>query len=128
MNSRVDNEYDLTSLDLPITELRSSAAVNKIGPNTPNTQTDTQSARNAVVTQFRGDRRSAASNDTGGYADTVALSSTAVDLNALESRIKQLPDVDAAKVVDLAARIAQGEYQVDAERVADKMLDFESQL
>jgi negative regulator of flagellin synthesis FlgM len=61
-------------------------------------------------------------------ADTVALSPQAVDLNALEQRIKQLPDIDAARVVDLHHRITSGVYSLDSDSIAQKILDLESSI
>ena len=44
----------------------------------------------------------------------------------IESEIKGLPEVDKAKVEEIKARIANGEYHIDFEKVAQKMLDIES--
>ena len=58
----------------------------------------------------------------------VKLSATAQNLNQLEAQIKAAPDVDSDKVGALRAAIADGSYQVNAESVADKLLNFEAQL
>ena len=47
-------------------------------------------------------------------------------MHALEQRIKQLPEVDTARVVELHTRIMAGEYEVDSARLAGKLLDLES--
>ncbi len=59
---------------------------------------------------------------------SVKISSTAQNLHQLEAQIKAAPDVDSDKVNALRAAIADGSYQVNAESVADKMLDFEVEL
>ncbi len=59
---------------------------------------------------------------------SVKLSNTAQNLNQLEAQIKAAPDVDSDKVSALRAAIADGSYQVNAESVADKLLNFEAQL
>ena len=100
--------------------------MNKIGPNPTHTATENRNSSASVVTSFRGDRRSVETNGSEKSADTVALSNQAVDLNALEQRIKQLPEVDTARVVELHNRIMSGDYEVDSERLAGKILDLES--
>lgn len=60
--------------------------------------------------------------------DAVSISSQASDLQALETRIKALPDTDVARVSQIKDRISSGEYQVDSQRVADKILAFEKDL
>ena len=100
--------------------------MNKIGPNPTHTPPENRNSSAGVVTSFRGDRRSVEANVSDKAADTVALSNQAVDLNALEQRIKQLPDVDTARVVELHSRIMAGDYEVDSERLAGKILDLES--
>ena len=61
------------------------------------------------------------------YAD-VALSSPALDLQMLKSAIEQLPEINAARVVDLHHRIIANEYKVDARRLAKKILALEKSL
>ena len=50
----------------------------------------------------------------------------AIDMGALESRIKQLPNIDAARVVELHNRIIANEYEIDSKRLAGKIIDLES--
>ena len=102
--------------------------MNKIGPNPTHTPPENRNSSAGVVTSFRGDRRSVDAGSTERSADTVALSNQAVDMNALEQRIKQLPDVDTARVVELHNRIMAGDYEVDSERLAGKLLDLETGL
>ena len=68
----------------------------------------------------------AATPDAGkGAQDSVSLSSSARDIAQLESEIKSLPDIDKAKVDAIKERIASGEYHIDFEKVAQKMLNLE---
>lgn len=46
----------------------------------------------------------------------------------LKQRIAQLPDIDAARIVELHDRIKTGDYEVDPGVVADKIQQFESDL
>ena len=59
---------------------------------------------------------------------SVKLSSTAQNLNQIETQVKAAPDIDSDKVAALRAAIADGSYQVNADSVADKLLNFEAQL
>lgn len=60
--------------------------------------------------------------------DAVSISTQAVDLQALEASIRQLPEVNAARVVELRDQITSGQYHVDSQRVADKILAFEQKF
>ncbi|MEX0739733.1 MAG: flagellar biosynthesis anti-sigma factor FlgM [Pseudohongiella sp.] len=60
--------------------------------------------------------------------DAVSISGRAADLQSLEASIKQLPDTDVSRVNALRDQINAGEYAVDSQRVADKILAFERGL
>jgi negative regulator of flagellin synthesis FlgM len=60
--------------------------------------------------------------------DAVSISSQAVDMQALETSIRQLPEVNAARVTELRDQISAGQYNVDSQRVADKILAFEQKF
>jgi flagellar biosynthesis anti-sigma factor FlgM len=49
-------------------------------------------------------------------------------LAKLQTRISQLPDMDAAKIVDLHERIISGEYKIDSELLAENLQKFEADL
>jgi negative regulator of flagellin synthesis FlgM len=60
--------------------------------------------------------------------DTVELSDTARALKAADAQIANTPDVDSDKVARIKAAIDDGSYSIDAERVAEKMINFESMM
>lgn len=62
-----------------------------------------------------------------GEVDQVQLTPGSVSLRQLETG-SQTPPIDQAKVAALREAISAGTYQVDAERIARKMSDFESAL
>lgn len=49
-------------------------------------------------------------------------------LKELETRLADDFPIDAQRINDMKNAIANGEYHVDAESIADKMIDFESSL
>jgi negative regulator of flagellin synthesis FlgM len=59
---------------------------------------------------------------------TVKINSTTARLQELESRLTDKLPIDAQRINDMKNAIANGEYEVDAERIANKMIDFESSL
>lgn len=68
--------------------------------------------------------------ETGGSnaVDSVSLTDTAARLQKLETTIAELPVVDAQRVEDIRSSIANGEYDVNPERIAEKMLGFDAEV
>ena len=56
------------------------------------------------------------------------LTSSARSLQKLSDAVAQAPVVNAAKVSSIKQALANGTYQVDSGRVADKMIQFENGL
>jgi negative regulator of flagellin synthesis FlgM len=61
-------------------------------------------------------------------ADAVSLTGDAEMLRALDAKIASTPTVDRALVERVRTALANGEYQVDGERIAEKLLAAESSL
>lgn len=79
------------------------------------------------------DKRSDASASlikSGGEAgtDKISLTTTATQLQSLQQEIAALPVVDEQKVAALRAAIEDGSYQVDSQKLARNMIDFEGNL
>jgi negative regulator of flagellin synthesis FlgM len=69
--------------------------------------------------------------DTGNSereSTAVKPASTTARLRDLESRLTDKLPIDTQRINEMKNAIASGEYQVDAERIANKMIDFESSL
>jgi negative regulator of flagellin synthesis FlgM len=60
--------------------------------------------------------------------DTVTLTDSARQLQKLEEAIAKAPVINAETVQAVKDALARGSIAVDAERVADKMLQFERDL
>lgn len=58
--------------------------------------------------------------------DKVTLTDTAAKLKALEMDLTKQPVVDGKKVKDVQTSIQSGHYKMNPERIADKMINFES--
>ena len=61
-------------------------------------------------------------------ADLLDLTGRAREMRALEQDLAKSPEFDAGRVEELRQAIASGRYQVDAGRVADKLLAMEGKL
>ncbi|MFC6669809.1 flagellar biosynthesis anti-sigma factor FlgM [Marinobacterium aestuariivivens] len=64
----------------------------------------------------------------GGHADEVRLSDSIQALQAADKRLADTPAVDESRVEALRNAIESGSYQIDYQRVAQRMLDFEQSL
>ncbi len=72
--------------------------------------------------------RKDAENVSQTGSDKVSLTHTAAKLKDIEKRLAGESPVDSDRVNAMKSAIANGDYRVNAERVADKMIDFESEL
>ena len=58
--------------------------------------------------------------------DTVTLTDTAAQLHKLEATIASLPIVDTSRIEGVKQSILNGKFQIDAPKVAEKMMRFEN--
>lgn len=61
-------------------------------------------------------------------ADTVSLTNTSAQLRSLENTLAELPVVDTQRVESIKQAIADGSYQINAQSVADKLINLEQGL
>ena len=61
-------------------------------------------------------------------ADTVSFSNEGATLAEAEQAVAELPVVDNQRVEDIRQAIANGSFEIDAERIAQRMLDLEGDL
>jgi negative regulator of flagellin synthesis FlgM len=83
---------------------------------------------NSVVADKSQGEASAAGASTSQTGDTVTLTSSARSLQKIEEAVAKAPVVDASKVAAVKQAVDSGTYQINADRVADKLLQFESGL
>ena len=60
--------------------------------------------------------------------DTVSLTNTAANLKQIEDRLASQPVVDDQRIQAVQDAIRSGEYHVDPEKVADKIIEMEAGL
>jgi len=71
------------------------------------------SGQNANATETKGEQTA---------KPEVSLSSQAQTLNRLESNIQATDDVDSERVAAIQKAIADGSFEINAERIAEKLL------
>lgn len=88
-----------------------------------------KSARSVGQATENKTERPAAAPSASENKDSVSLTAEARSMKQISQQATDAPaNFDAAKVERLQKAIADGSYQVNSERVAQKMLDFESKL
>lgn len=63
--------------------------------------------------------------NTAAPEGQVKLSAQAQQLQAVEERLRELPVVDSERVAQIRQAISDGSYNVDSDRIADKLLALE---
>ncbi len=61
-------------------------------------------------------------------ADQVKLSSSSLNIQQIEAEVSKMPDVDDKTIDRIRTAIDSGEYKIDYQQLAGKMLDFEGKL
>lgn len=89
----------------------------------------TQAQRNSENSQVQVSRGETAAHQqetgTPSTVDTVSLTDTSMKLRSLENRIESLPVVDSQRVEDIRNSVENGTYGVNAENIADKLIESE---
>ena len=83
------------------------------------TQVRQQNTQQAVVQQQQ---------TTTGAKDSVSLTPQAQQFNKLQSKASNSSGIDQGKVDNIKKAISEGKYEVNVERLAQKLANFESDL
>lgn len=67
-------------------------------------------------------------SEQSSTSDTVSLSDDAVQLGKIDNTSVAAPVIDTQRVEQVKKAIADGSYEVDPAKVADKLMQFESML
>lgn len=105
--------------------------------NRPNNAASPANSGRAGNTQSAGQNEAITAKQTGSApaeqaqasksGESVQLSREAQQLQKISEKLRDQPSVDSERVAQLKQAIADGSYQVDSQRVASKLLSFESQ-
>ena len=94
----------------------------------PPVQGGVLNTRSANVEERRAESNTGPAKSCDAATDKVSLTATATQLQALQQEIAALPAVDQDKVAALRAAIEDGSYQVDSQKLARNMIEFEGNL
>jgi len=83
------------------------------------------SNQNSSIKSRNEAKQSNQSSDSTVAGDRVTLTNTASRLKDIEQQLSNSSSVDSARVAEMQTAISNGDYNVDADRIADKMLAFE---
>jgi len=104
-----------------------SVDLNGIGPgqvNTPRTTAD--KTANQGTQNTSGEQNKAQTPAARG--ENVNLSSQAKNLNQLEQKLGDYPEMDDDRIAQIRSALEDGSYKVDAEKLAQKMLDMDKSI
>ena len=88
---------------------------------------DITSTRLRAIERGETARQSRKSESASG-GDDVKLTHTATSLKQIETRLAGMPDVDRARVDAIRQRVESGDYKMDANRIAERLMRFEREL
>lgn len=98
---------------------------NEINTQNPLLNTRVNTARKGAADNV-GAGSGGSGKSAGGATESVTMSSQFSKLNELAKNLSEMPAVDNAKVAAIKQAIADGSFAIDAEKVAGKLLDYES--
>ena len=64
----------------------------------------------------------------GGDQENVQITGAARQLATLEQAVRDAPEVNSARVAQISSSIEQGTYTVNAQDIADKLVQMEKEL
>jgi len=72
-----------------------------------------------------GDQSRATAVDQKAAGDTVNITASGLLMSRLQDSVQRMPAVDSERVTTIRDALASGTYEIDDQRVADKLLRFE---
>ncbi|MES1192166.1 MAG: flagellar biosynthesis anti-sigma factor FlgM [Steroidobacter sp.] len=76
----------------------------------------------------RGDAARSSASGAASSSSDAHITDSARKLSELEHVVQSLPAVDSSRVAEVSSSIQNGTYQVNPERIADKLLQSEKDL
>jgi negative regulator of flagellin synthesis FlgM len=93
----------------------------KIGNKVDETRTGNKVTKDSAGTENT-------SPNPAPLTDTVNLTSNAKLLERLDKTLASLPAIDSGRVAEIKAAIENGDYQIDADAIADAMIRLDRSL
>ena len=97
--------------------------INNLGTN-PNTKTPEQNKPSTNDTATDHAAQQSALNNTPQAKPDVQISDTAQMLDRVQQNLDNVAEIDDAKVAEIKARIANGEYKINPANLAKRMTDM----
>lgn len=95
--------------------------------NKTNHVSDSQQ-QNKIGHEVNRNNTAQAGNTAPASSDTVSITNTASQLQALEKQLASLPVVDVQRVDSIKREISNGTFEINPPRIADKMIQIESAI
>ena len=89
---------------------------------TPKDTVNIEAYVNQVQEKDKVDAASEQPEEQQTKADTVELSNAAKNLQEAQKQLEAIPDVREDKVAELKEQVEKGTYEIDEQKIADKML------
>ena len=93
-----------------------------------NSKTTGSVSSNAGKTQNNANANIKAEGSAASSEDKVSLSQESQQVSGLQQQLKDSPAVDMAKVETIKQEIANGNYPLDAEKIAQNLIKLEHSL
>lgn len=106
-----------------------SVDFNGIGPGQVNSQRTTADKSGAAkATQAPASEQAKTQVPQNARGENLSLSKQAKELKDLEQKLGNFPEMDDDRIEQIRSALADGSYKVDAEKLAQKMLDMDKSI
>ena len=83
---------------------------------------------NAGKTRDKASGDDAIQSPTASSEDTVSISEETVHIRELQSQLNSVSEIDMSKVEAIKQEISRGNYPIDADRIAENLINLEKAL
>jgi negative regulator of flagellin synthesis FlgM len=105
-----------------------SVDFNGIGPGQVNNQRPSADKASGSDAPKQAGQEQARTQATNARGENVNLSSQAKDLKQLEQKLGEFPEMDDDRIEQIRNALADGSYRIDAEKLAQKMLEMDKSI
>ncbi|HET8848918.1 MAG TPA: flagellar biosynthesis anti-sigma factor FlgM [Marinobacter sp.] len=105
-----------------------SVDLNGIGPGQVNTNRTTADKSGASQAPQSNAGEQAKAQSPAARGENVSLSNQAKNLKQLEQKLGDYPEMDDDRIEQIRTALANGTYKIDAEKLAQKMLEMDNSI